>query len=153
MIGVSAQRVSALVAAGVLRDGATGGEWLHSYCERLRAEAAKHSVTSLTEARTRFEVERTKSLEIKNRIAEREYASVSLLTRVIAATGAKINSIFDGIPGQIRLRWPDVTSEQLRFVEGEITRARDLVSKMRLDDVMPDDESDEQVDDTAEPAQ
>lgn len=55
LVGIGQSRVSERITAGVLRDGAPLGEWLHQYCERLRDEAsgrAGDDQGSLTRART-----------------------------------------------------------------------------------------------------
>lgn len=56
LIGITQQAVAKHVASGVLRDGATLGEWIRSYCEKLRAEAsgrASDDSLALTRAKTR----------------------------------------------------------------------------------------------------
>ncbi len=56
LIGMSQQAVSKQVEKGVLLPGKTNREWLHSYCDRLRDEAAGRGgdeQATLTKSRTR----------------------------------------------------------------------------------------------------
>ena len=130
-----------------MRPGGTLREWILDYCARLRRTGSNQELPALTEARTRFEMERTKALEIKNKVAEREFAPVSFLSTVLAGAANKANAVFDGIPGAIRLRMPELPAEALKIIEGEVTRARAIVSSMSLDDAL-EDERDSDGDDT-----
>lgn len=40
----------------------------------------------------------------------------------------------------VRRRWPELTGEQLRLLESEIARARNLASALSVDDLLADAE-------------
>jgi phage terminase Nu1 subunit (DNA packaging protein) len=66
LVGIGQSRVSECISTGVLRDGATVGEWLLQYCDRLRNEAAGRGGDeqgALARARTR-EAEASAELKI-----------------------------------------------------------------------------------------
>lgn len=67
LVGVTHKAIEKHIAKGVLREGATAGEWLRSYCERLRAEASQRrgdESTALTRARTREAESRARMLQL-----------------------------------------------------------------------------------------
>lgn len=56
LVGVTQPAIAKHVSSGLLREGATLGEWLRAYCEKLRAEAsgrASDDSVALTRAKTR----------------------------------------------------------------------------------------------------
>lgn len=67
LVGVTQQAVAKHMDNGVLREGATLGEWLRSYCEKLRAEAsgrASDESVALTRAKTREALSKAQMAEL-----------------------------------------------------------------------------------------
>lgn len=68
-------------------------------------------------------------IELQNAVTRGELAPVIVLEQVLAAAGARVAGIFDGIPGALRRR-SSLSLADLEFVAGEITKARNIVAGM-----------------------
>lgn len=62
--------------------------------------------------------------EIKNAVAQGEFAPVGLLGDVLAAASAAVVDRFDGLPGQLRKACPDLPAEAREAIEKTIASAR-----------------------------
>ncbi|MGE0310034.1 MAG: terminase small subunit [Lautropia sp.] len=141
LVGVGERKVRDLVEREILRQGATLDRWLLDYCAHIREQAAGragHNDAGLTSERARLAKEQADRLEMQNRITRRELAPVSLIEEVLAKAASEVAGIFDGIPGGIRRRAPDIPTETLSWVVEEINRARNRVAALRLDDLKVD---------------
>jgi phage terminase Nu1 subunit (DNA packaging protein) len=74
-------------------------------------------------------------IELQNAVTRGELAPVIVLEQVLAAAGARVAGIFDGIPGALRRR-SSLSLADLEFVTGEITKARNIVAGMTLADLV-----------------
>ena len=127
LIGVSQPAVSAMLAAGWLPANGTGRQWLQAYCAHLREQAAgRASSGDLDLAQERAGLARQQRIgqQIKNAVAQGEYAPVGLLGDVLAAASAAVVDRFDGLPGQLRKACPDLPAEAREVVERTIASAR-----------------------------
>lgn len=140
LVGVSQQAVSDLVKRGVLRPSVTGQAWLHAYCEHLREQAAGRA-GALAEASAALKNEQREEVAMRNALKRREYAPVAAISQVLAKAGRQCAGILDGLVPGIRLRWPEVSSDQLKLLETEVARARNLMATMSLDDLIDDEEA------------
>ena len=154
-VGISPARVSTLIAEGVLPADAPAGVWLEIYCARLREQAAGRG-QELTMERAALAREQRIGQEIKNRVAQAEYAPIGLLTDVLAAASAAVSARFDAMPSKLRKAVPDLTHEQMTAIEllhvdarAEWVRATAALMDARIDeladDIEPDDDGDELV--------
>lgn len=149
-VGVSPPRVTALIAAGVLKPGETAGEWLKAYCAQQRDAASGHAGDLQTE-RAALTREQTIGQKLKNEIAFGEYAPISLLMDTLANASASIASRFDGLRPQLRRRRPNLTEEDLDAIELILSDARtewsrataELVTQ-RVDDFSEDDDDEDE---------
>jgi len=139
LVGISQQAVSDLKRRGVLRDNVTGASWLRAYCEQLREQAAGRAGT-LAENRAALDNERRIEIAMRNAIKRKEFAPVETIAIVLAKVGRQIAGTLEAIGPAIRLRWPDVTSEQLRLIDGEIAKARNLAAQISLDQLADDED-------------
>lgn len=139
IVGISQQAVSDLARRGVLKSDAAGAEWLLAYCEKLREEAAGRS-GSLAEARAALDNARREEVEMRNAAKRRELVPVAVIEQVLAKVGRQLAGILEGLAPAIRLRWPEVTADQLHLLEAEIVRARNLAAAMTPDVLTDDDE-------------
>ena len=138
LIGVSDRKVRDLVEKEILTRGGTLGAWLLEYCAHIREQAAGragHNESGLTTERARLAKEQADRLEMQNRVARRELAPVSLIEEVLAKAASQVAGIFDGIPGGVRRRSPEIPLDTLAWIEEEIMRARNRVAALRLDDL------------------
>lgn len=140
LVGIGQPAVSDLQRRGVLRPNVTGASWLRAYCEQLREQAAGRAGT-LAENRAALDNERRIEIAMRNAIKRKEFAPVSALSEVLAKVGRQVAGTLDGIGPAIRLRWPDVTAEQLRLVDAEIAKARNLAAGISLDQLVDEDEA------------
>lgn len=153
LIGVSQQRVSQMLAEQLLDEGGTGLQWLQSYCKRLRDQAAGRDADGIL-SKERAALSRSQRLgqDIKNSIAQGEWAPIGLLGDVLALASAAVVDRFDALPGQLRKACPDLPAEARDTIGKTIASARnewirstaDLVDR-QLDaaavDTPPDEES------------
>lgn len=139
LVGIGESAVSDLMARGVLRPNLTGQAWLHAYCKHLREQAAGRA-GALAEASAALKLEQRDEVAMRNAIKRREYAPVAVISQVLAKVGRQCAGILDGLVPGIRLRWPEVSSDQLKLVEAEVARARNLMAAMSMADLVdPDD--------------
>lgn len=113
MIGVSEARVSQLVAGGVLSKGDTALEWLGSYCERLRDQAAGRAGSELggldlVQERAALAREQRMGIEIKNATLRKEFSPVGLLSEVLATACQSVVERFEQIPSSLKKSCPDL---------------------------------------------
>lgn len=129
LIGVSEARVSQLAADGLLADGAPGSQWLHSYCLRLREQAAGRMGSEiggldLTQERAALAREQRMGIEIKNAVLRGEYASIGLLSEVLASASQAVAERFDHLPGLLKKVAPDMLDAARDQVMTTIAQAR-----------------------------
>lgn len=127
LIGATQQRVSALIDDGVLASGATLLEWLHAYVARLREQAAGRYTDGpldLVQERAALAREQRAGLEIKNAVLRGEYASVALLSQVLATASQAVAERFDHLPGVLTKACPQMTDGERDQVVAVIAQAR-----------------------------
>jgi phage terminase Nu1 subunit (DNA packaging protein) len=137
-IGISRQAVHELVARGVLARGATAGEWLLAYCERLREQAAGRSGGSgstldLAAERALLAREQRERIAIQNAQSRRELAPVWLITEALSRVSAQLVAILEMLPMQLRRRIPEMPIAALDLVRDEINRARTVAAAIEPD--------------------
>lgn len=131
LVGITQPAVSDLVKRGVLRSNLTGATWLREYCTHLREEAAGRAGT-LADASAALKNAQRVEVEMRTAIKRKEYVPVGLIAQVLAHIGRQAAVAFDGIKPGIRMRWPDISAEQLDYIDAEVSRARNLVASMSL---------------------
>lgn len=127
LVGRSEGRVSQWVAEGTLRPGATAGEWLRAVVDRLSAEAAGRYTDGpldLAQERAALAREQRAGLEIKNAVLRGEYASVALLSQVLATASQAVAERFDHLPGVLKKACPQMTDAERDQVVAVIAQAR-----------------------------
>lgn len=111
-VGISQQAVSELVRAGVLPAGASAGQWLLAYCERLREQAAGRMGQSggldLVQERAALAREQRLGLEIKNAALRGEFAPIDWLGKLLATASQAVAERFDHLPGLLKKTAPDM---------------------------------------------
>lgn len=139
LVGITQQAVSDLQRRHVLRAGVTGGAWLKAYCEHLREQAAGRA-GQLAEARAALDNERREEIAMRNAVKRREYLPAMIIAQVLAKVGRQIAGILDGLLPALRRRWPEITADQLRLLEAEIARCRNIAATMSTASLLDDDE-------------
>lgn len=118
-----------MVSRGVLENGAPLRQWLLAYCGRLREQAAgrigsESGGLDLAQERAALAREQRRGIELKNAVLRGDYAAVSLLGEVLAATSQAVAERFDHLPGQVRKACPDLPPAAVDQVMTVIAGAR-----------------------------
>ena len=66
-----------------------------------------------------------------------------VISEVLANVGRQAAVIFDALLPTLRVRWPDMNAEQLKLIETELTRARNLMAGVSLADLKADEPEDD----------
>jgi phage terminase Nu1 subunit (DNA packaging protein) len=107
-----------------------------AYIRHLRETAAGRLASGsldLATERARLAKEQADKIGMQNAVSRRELAPSYLLEEILAATGAKVAAILDGIPGAIRRRNQALTASDIHTIASEIAKARNLAASMTLD--------------------
>lgn len=157
LVGVTQPAISAMVAEGRLQvEGASLGEALQAYCQRLRDQAAGRlgegaGGLDLVQERAALAREQREGQAIKNAIARREYAPIGLLADVLGLASSAVVDRFDQLEGTLRKACPDLPDEAKTAVLHVIASARnewirttervvaDSVDAMLTDDTSEDE--------------
>jgi len=129
LVGISQPAVSDLVSRGVLEDGAPLRQWLLAYCLRLREQAAGRMGATLggldlAQERAALAREQRMGIEIKNAVLRGEYASIGLLSEVLASASQAVAERFDHLPGLLKKVAPDMLDAARDQVMATIAQAR-----------------------------
>lgn len=123
LVGLTHGRVSQLLSAGELQKDGTALDWLRSYVARLREEAAGRD-NELARARTLLTESQRRAQDLKNAIAERQYAPVGLLADVLGIASAALAERLEGLPPRLRIACPDLPDAAFDILERAIASAR-----------------------------
>lgn len=127
LIGVSEARVSQLVTEKVITRGETGHEWLLSYCERLRDQAAGRAGSDgadLVYERALLTRSQREAQDLKNQVARKQFAPIGLLADVLGLASSAVVDHMDQIEGHMRKAYPDLPYEALVVVLRVMAGAR-----------------------------
>lgn len=146
MVGVSQQRVAAMIGEGVLTSNGTAGQWLLAYTERLREQAAGRG-QELTVERAALARAQRIGQEIKNAVTQGDYAPIGLLTDVLAAASSAMVSQIDTLDAVLSRTCPQLDDEArtqvLRVIaaaRNEWVRSTENLAVAALDDLVIDDD-------------
>ncbi len=147
LVGVSQQAIGNLVGRGVLDMGMSGQETLLAYCSHMRETAAGRAAggdLDLAGERAKLAKAQRERIDMANAVTRGELAPVSLIEEVLAKAGSRIAGVLDAIPGAVRRRVPTISSEEIKNIQIEIARVRNIVAGMSLADLRePDPDGDE----------
>jgi len=150
LVDLSRQRVSQLVDEGTLQRGESGMVWLRAYVARLREQAAGRASgepggLDLVQERAALAREQRRSYEIKNAVAEGEYAPIELLASVLAAASGAVVDRMEQLPARLRKTCPDLSDEARQQIDAVLVAARNewANATASLLDAAPSDEDDD----------
>lgn len=138
LVGITQPAVSELVRRKILPDGASADEWLLAYCDHLREMAAGRggeSGAELVAERARLAREQADKIAMQNAVTRGELAPAYVLEEVLSRAGARAARLLETIPGTLRRRLPQLTSDDIAVVTGIVAKARNLAAAMKLADV------------------
>ncbi|WP_240636167.1 hypothetical protein [Caldimonas tepidiphila] len=153
LVGISQQKVSELLADGILPREGTADQWLHAYCTRLREQAAGRlgevEGVDLAYERALLAREQREGQRLKNAIARGEYAPIGLLADVLGAASAGVVDRFDQLEGALRKACPDLPESARMTVMQVIASARNewIRSTAKLVATRVDELADDQAED------
>lgn len=127
LVGISQAAASNWAAAGLLVPGATLGEWLLAYCERLRQQARQRlgdGALDLVQERAALARAQRIGYEMRNEQALADHAPAELLREVLAVTSAGMVGHMDSLPDQIERAVPDLPEAARSVVLAIIASAR-----------------------------
>lgn len=139
MVGISQPAVSDLIERGTLTPMAHASVWLREYISALREVAAGRIASGdlvLATERARLAKEQADRIALQNAVTRREYAPTVIIEEVLTRTAARINVIFEALTGSLRRNFPDLSAEKIDHINREIAKARNLVSEIRLIQVL-----------------
>ena len=160
LVGISQQRVSQLMADGILPRDVTGLAWLRAYTEHLREYAAgRRGDGDLDLVQERAALARAQRIaqDMKNAVTRAQYAPVGLLADVLSAASAGVVDRFDQLDGVLKKACPDLPEaartalhQVLASARNEWIRSTEKLAAETLDAIA--DEQDEPPMDPFEPA-
>lgn len=128
LVGITQPRVAQLVADGTLQPGGSGALWLLQYCERLREQAAGRGQELMIERAALTRAQRV-GQELKNAVAQGEYAPIGLLTDTLAATLSMLVDEMDAWPAVLRVECAAFDAEVVDHLVRSIAAWRNRVAR------------------------
>ena len=111
LVGISQAAASQWAASGLLAPGATLGEWVRAYCERLRQQAEQRlgdGTLDLVQERAALARAQRIGYEMRNEQALADYAPTELLRRVLAVARDGMTANIDQLPDRLAAAAPDL---------------------------------------------
>lgn len=145
LVGISQPAVSDLLTRGVINAGQPVSRWLLAYAGHLREQAAGRggdgelAANRAAESRVRKEL-----LEIKLAERRQEVAPVAVIEMVLAHIGSQIRSQMEGLPGALKMRCPQLTSEDVQYIQREVSALCNLAASASLDSLSAMDGDEEE---------
>lgn len=144
LVGITQPAVSDLQSRGVLAPGATAGVWLLAYTEHLREMAAGRGGEGgleLARERARLAKEQADKVAMQNAVTRGELAPAHVLEEVLARAGARAGRVLETIPGEIKRRAPQLTSDDISAIARIVAKARNVAAGLSLRDITEDDDA------------
>jgi phage terminase Nu1 subunit (DNA packaging protein) len=119
-----------LTELGVDHRQATRDEIRIRYIRKLREEAAgRATVGKLNLADERADLARQQKLRTQVKLYQElgQWAPIEHLTLILSRVAAQVAGILDSIPVQLRLRFPELTAEQLDLIKEALAKARNAL--------------------------
>lgn len=133
LVGISRQAVSEHLANGVMVVGDSAAAWLLDYCDHIREHAAGRGADGAL-ASNRAEESRLRGELLEIRLAERrgEVVPVTVVGSFIAHIGSQIRDHLQALPVQLKMRCPNLSGEDLKIVETNVSEALNMAANMSL---------------------
>lgn len=143
LVGISQPAVSDLLTREVIQPGATAGAWLIDYCAHLREQAAGRGADGeLAFQRSELARVSRERAEIKLALERRDYAAVALIEQVLATVGRSVAGVLEPLHATLHKRCPALTAEDLKIIQGEVSKACDLAVTASLANLDANDAAD-----------
>lgn len=129
LVGISQPSVSEMMRIGVLHEGGTARDWLLSYCNRLREQAAARMSLEaggldLAHERAALARSQREGFEIRNAALRAEFAPMALMNEVLCVVSQAVGDGFAQLPAQIAQACPQLGAAELQQVAAFIASAQ-----------------------------
>ena len=112
LVGISPRRVHQLAERGVLRRGATVGEWVQAYCTNLAATRGKREgPEELREARTRLARAQAERYEWRNEHMRAELHPAAEIDQLRAWALGRMGEITAAVPAAVLRQAPHLAQD------------------------------------------
>lgn len=122
------------------------GEWRVRYLRKLREEAAGRAGggdLDLVSERARLAKAQADRIEMQNAVTRKELAPTELIEDILAHAGARAARLLDTIPGELRRRCPQLTTEDLGAIATTIIKVRNIAATISLASLQEDEDTDD----------
>lgn len=143
LVGITQPAVSDLASRGVLTQGSAAGVWLLAYTEHLREMAAGRGGEGgieLARERARLAREQADKIGMQNAVTRGELAPAHVLEEVLARAGARAGRVLETIPGEVKRRMPQLSSDDIGAIARIVAKARNVAAGLSLRDLTEDDD-------------
>ena len=137
LVGITQQAVSEKVKAKIIDLDKPASDCLLKYCDHIREQAAGRSL-DLTAERARLSAEQADRVALKNAVSRKEFSPRSVIVKTMANVSRQIVGILEAIPVKLK-REAKLKPNQLKIVEREIIKARNVATDVRPDWGQPDE--------------
>lgn len=153
LVGITQQAVSEFLKAAALGPGVPAIVMLQAYCERLREMAAGRQGAAdgldLVQERAALAREQRIGHEIKNEVARKTYAPISLLSETLALASQAVGERFEQLPSALKRECPDLPEAARDALMRAIAAARNewaertmqLITEALANEILPDDDA------------
>jgi len=104
----------------------------------VRQELAKVITTdkgeylNLDAERARLAKEQADGLELKNAIARREQAPITLLESALSDVGSQMAAVLASIPLKVKRRLPKLSASEIEIINREVIKAQNAARRVRI---------------------
>lgn len=144
LTGAGPGTVSDLAGRGILKPGATAGDWLFSYCTHLRDRAGGRSdEADLSTQRALLAKVQRERQELALEVERGTYADVAMMGRQLARIVAILANEVHSIPRIVARADPTISQAVLKVIQGTIAKACDSAVEQAIRAMPLDDEDEE----------
>ena len=142
LVGIGQPAVSDMLARGVIQPGQTARQWILDSFTHLREQAAGRGADGeLAANRAKESFTRNQLLERKLKRDREETTEVEVLEVVFSSVGRTIVAILEPLANTLHKRIPTLSPEDLKFIQGEVSKACDRAASASLAMLTVDDEA------------
>lgn len=126
-----------------------------AYIRKQREEAAGRAAEgdmSLATERAALARAQREKIEMQNAVTRRELAPTAMIEEILANVGVRAAKLLETIPGELRRRNPNMSSDELGAVAEIVAKARNAAANISMADLEMDEDGgdDDDIDDDAD---
>jgi len=137
LFNLTDRRVQQLAKEGIIPK-ADHGQYdliacVQSYIIYLQENSVSNGSYDLRGERARLTKEQADSQQLKNSIAKKEVAPISIIEYALSNIATQISAILESIPLKIKKKSPHLTGREIEEIRREIVKAKNAASKLSVD--------------------